>query len=80
MQRRSGEVRNRRLKPIQAVVQWQQVCRRKATIIASSSQVRTVERGSFGPIGASAVLDRLRHFWIVVGLTPWRFASALTLS
>jgi hypothetical protein len=38
--------------------------------MASSSGVSTVERGSLGPIGASAVVDRLRHFWIVVGLTP----------
>jgi hypothetical protein len=39
-------------------------------MIASSSGVSTVEWGSFGPIGASAVVDRLRHFWMVVGLTP----------
>ncbi len=49
-------------------------------MIASSSGVSTVERASFGPIGASVVVDRLRHFWTVVGLTPKRFASALTLS
>jgi hypothetical protein len=39
-------------------------------MIASSSGVRTVERGSFGPMAASAVVSRSRHFWIVVGLTP----------
>ena len=38
--------------------------------MASSSGVRTVERASFGPIRASAVVERLRHFWTVVGLTP----------
>jgi hypothetical protein len=48
--------------------------------MASSSGVKTVDRGCFGPMGASTVVDRLRHFWIVVGLTPKRFASALTLS
>ena len=32
--------------------------------------LRTVERGSFGPIAASAVVERLRHFWTVVGLMP----------
>ena len=49
-------------------------------MIASSSSVRTVERASFGPILASAVVERLRHFCTVVGLTPKRLASALTLS
>jgi hypothetical protein len=39
-------------------------------MIASSSSVSTVERASFGPILASAVVERLRHFWTVVGLTP----------
>ena len=39
-------------------------------MIASSSGLSTVDRGSFGPIGASAVVDLLRHFWTVVGLTP----------
>lgn len=44
---------------------------------ASSSGVRTVERGSFGPMAASAVDCRARHFWIVVGLTPLRLAVAV---
>lgn len=56
------------------------VWRRKATIIASSSAEIVVERISLGPIGASAVVARLRHFYTVVGLTPKRLASALTLS
>ena len=38
-------------------------------MMASSSGVRTVERGCFGPMAASAVDCRPRHFWIVVGLT-----------
>ena len=46
------------------------VWRRKATITAFSAGLRTVDRGSLGPIGASVVVSRLRHFWIVVGLTP----------
>ena len=49
-------------------------------MIASSSGARTVERGFFGPMGASAVVARWRHFCTVVGLTPKRLASALTLS
>ncbi len=49
-------------------------------MMPSSSGVRTVERISFGPMRASAVVERLRHFCTVVGLTPCRLASALTLS
>ena len=49
-------------------------------MIASSSAVSTVERGSVGPILASAVVVRWRHFCTVVGLMPNRLASALTLS
>ena len=44
--------------------------RGNATTIASSSGVGTVDRTSFGPIGASLIVVRLRHFWMVVGLTP----------
>jgi hypothetical protein len=44
------------------------VCRRKATVIISSSGVRTVERTSLVPILTSAVVDRLRYF-CTVGLT-----------
>ena len=47
---------------------------------ASCSRVSTGERACLGPIAASAVVWRLRHFWTVVGLIPWRRASALTLS
>jgi hypothetical protein len=38
------------------------VCPRRARMMASSSAVSTVERTSFDPILASAVLERLRHF------------------
>ena len=48
--------------------------------MASSSGVRTVERASLGPILASAVVERVRHFWTVVELMPKRRASALTPS
>jgi len=54
--------------------------RRKATIIASCSRVGTVERDSAGPIGQSATVSRWRRFWTVVGLIPYRRASALALS
>jgi len=40
----------------------------------------TEDCGCLGPIVTSSVVWRLRHFWTVVGLTPWRRASALTLA
>ncbi|MBM2347089.1 hypothetical protein JQX24_17995 [Marivita cryptomonadis] len=46
------------------------VCRRNATIMASSATVRTVERGSFGPVFKSSTVARLRHFATVLGLMP----------
>ena len=45
-------------------------CFRKATIIASSSGLRTVERTYFGPIGASETKSRFRHLATVFGLKP----------
>jgi hypothetical protein len=39
-------------------------------MIASSSVVRTVEQGAFGPIAASAVVVRRFHFATVFGLIP----------
>ena len=42
----------------------------KATIIASSSRLRTVERGSVGPALRSSTVARLRHFRTVFGLMP----------
>ncbi len=43
---------------------------RKATTTASSAGVRTVLFGAFGPIGASAVVVRLRHLRTVFGSRP----------
>ena len=57
VQRRSGEVRIVGWRPSRQSSSGSNVCRRNATTIASSSRVRTVERGSFGPISASAVVD-----------------------
>ena len=37
---------------------------------ASSSRLSTPERGSFGPIRASELVWRERHFCTVVGLMP----------
>lgn len=38
--------------------------------MASSAGVSTVLFGALGPIGASAVVVRLRHFFTVFGFTP----------
>jgi len=38
------------------------VCRRNATITASSSDVSTVDLASFGPVGRSVTDVRWRHF------------------
>ncbi len=46
------------------------VCRRKATMIASSSTVRTVDLGCLGPVRSSARELRLRHLATVFGLMP----------
>jgi hypothetical protein len=63
-------VRDRRLEPVQGVVQRQEGVPPEGDNNRLLLWVRTVDRGSFGPILASAVVDRSRHFWIVVGLTP----------
>lgn len=46
--------------------------------MASSSGVKTVERGAFGPIGASSRKLRLRHLATVFRLRPYRAASSLS--
>jgi hypothetical protein len=55
--------------PPEAIIEWQQVCLRKATI--------TVERASFGPIGVSWTKSRFFHFITVFGFTPQPFAQLL---
>jgi hypothetical protein len=46
------------------------VCLRNATAMASSSLLRTVEDGSFGPIAASAIEVLRFHLATVFGLIP----------
>jgi hypothetical protein len=53
------------------------VWRRKATIIASSSTDSTVDFGSLGPVGRSAVEVRFFHLATVFWLIPYRAASVL---
>jgi hypothetical protein len=49
-------------------------------MIASSTDVRTMLRGSRGPMGASVVEVRVRHLATVVLLRPYRLAKTLVLS
>ena len=56
------------------------VCLRKATMSASSSLVKTVDMGTFGPIWRSLALLRLRLLATVLGLIPYRTAKILRLS
>ena len=70
MQRRAGQVRDRRLQGVEAVIQGQQGVLAKPTMTASSSTDRTVDRGSFGPVGRSAAEERFFHFATVFGLIP----------
>jgi hypothetical protein len=51
---------------------------RKATAIASSSAVSTVDLGAFGPIGASSRKLRFLHLATVFWLSPYRAASSLS--
>jgi hypothetical protein len=46
------------------------VWRRNATIAAYSASVKTVERGSVGPVFQSSTVARFRHFATVFGLMP----------
>jgi hypothetical protein len=70
MQRRPGQVRDRRLQGIEAVIQRQQRVAPERHDRASSASVRMVDRGSVGPVFRSSTVARLRHFATVLGLMP----------
>src|SRR6516162_2120164 len=80
MKRRPRQVWDGGLQGIKAISSGKSVCLRKATAIASSSSAKTVERGSFGPMGASWTKDRFFHLATVLGLMPWRSASSLAVA
>jgi hypothetical protein len=61
MQGRSREMRDRGLEGIEAIVERQQLCLRKAIMIASSSVESTVDLASFGPVGRSVTVSRFFH-------------------
>src|SRR5687767_14699515 len=79
VQGRAGEVRDGGLKPLETAIQWQQGVAAEGDDAGLSSALGTLEQTSFGSIGTSEVVERWRHFCTVVGLTPKRLASALTL-
>src|SRR5262249_49687295 len=72
MQRRARQVRNGRLRSVEAVVERRQVslCLRKATTTASSSTDKTVDLGFFGPVGSSATEVCAFPWARVFGLPP----------
>lgn len=53
---------------------------RNATTMASSAGVSTVLFGALGPIGASAVVVRPRHFFTVLGFRPYSAARERVLA
>jgi hypothetical protein len=62
-------MQDRRLQSAKAIVERQQGVP-PATTTASSSTVRTVDRGSFGPVRRSATVVRAFHLAMVFALTP----------
>jgi len=69
------QVRNKRLEGVKAIIQRPKLYWHKATIIASPSTDKTVERGFLRPVFKSSVLFLLRHLSTVFGLMPKRFDS-----
>lgn len=75
VQRRACQVRDRRLQGIETVIQRQQRVLAKCDDDCLASTDRTVDRGSFGPVGRSTAEDRSFHFATVLGLIPWNAPS-----
>jgi hypothetical protein len=70
MQGRSGQMRKAGLQTVQTFPSRSNVCRRNATHTASSALVKTVDRFSFGPMGASVRCIRFFHLATVLELIP----------
>ncbi len=77
MQRRAGQMRDRRLQGIEAIIERQQGVPTKGNDDRLSPIDSTVDFGSRGPVGKSATELRLFHLATVFGLIPYRRASAL---
>ena len=76
VQCRARQVRDRRLPGIETVVQRQLRMTPECAIAASSASVRTVERGSFGPVLTSSTGAGFRHLATVFGIMPSSLLSA----
>ncbi|GJD71365.1 hypothetical protein MMMDOFMJ_4321 [Methylobacterium gnaphalii] len=63
-------MRKGRLKRVEAVVERQQGVPPEGDNDRLVSRLSTLERGSFGPIRASVLVWRQRHFCTVEGLMP----------
>ena len=70
MQRRVRQMRNCRLKRVEAVVKRQQRMPSEGDDDRLLSTVRTVDRGSLGPVRRSETELRDFHLAMVFGLTP----------
>ena len=80
MQGRTRQVRDGGLQGIEAIVERQKRVSAESHGDGLFLAVKTVERGSFGPIGASWTKVLLFHFATVLGLMPWRSASSLAVA
>jgi hypothetical protein len=80
MQGGASQVRQRDRQGLQAIVQQEQRMLAKGNNKRSSSGVKIVEQGCFGPIGASCTCVRFFHFATVFGFSTYRFASLAMLS
>jgi len=67
---RAGQMRNRGLQGIKVVVERQQSMPSKGNDDGLFPPDRTVDLGSFGPVGRSETEVRAFHLAIVFGLTP----------
>lgn len=70
MQGRAGQMRDRRLQGIKAIIERQQGMPPEGATMASSPMERTVDLASFGPVGRSETLSRFVHLATVFWLMP----------
>jgi len=73
-------MRERRLKRIEVVIEWQQGMPAKSDHDRLLLDRQHCRRRLFGPVGRSATERRFFHLATVFGLIPWRRATVLRLS
>jgi hypothetical protein len=69
-------MRDRRLERVEAVIERQQRMAAEGDHQRLFLLAENRQRRSFGPIGASSTVSRLRHFATVFGLIPYRRLSS----